>query len=284
MTITRSVGVAAAVWLLMTCTPGRAEAQQRPLVTEDPESIGAGRIMLEAGFDWGQDETFPASGLSGNLWRMPTVGVSFGISSIAELQIDTGYQWLSIDERQPAPFADLVEPGDSTSAVLDVVVATKVRFVSESGGRPGFAVRFATKLPNASNESGLGLDTTDFLATLLVGKTAGSVRIVGNIGMGILGDPTRGDKQNDVLLYGVSVARAFTERAELVGELNGRAHTAGGEAPPGTESRGQVRFGGRYTRGAVRFDAALVAGLTSDDASIGFSTGLTYVFNAFKVP
>jgi hypothetical protein len=210
--------------------------------------------------------------------------VSFGISSIAELQIDSGYQFLGIDARAPAPFSDVVEPGDSTSAVLDVVVATKVRFVSESGGRPSFGVRFATKLPNASNESGLGLDTTDFLATLLVGKTIGSLRIVGNAGMGILGDATRGDSQNDVFLYGASVARALTDRAELVADVNGRTHTAGGDPPPGTESRGQARIGGRYTRGPARFDAALVAGLTSRDASIGFSAGVTYVFNAFKVP
>ena len=91
-------------------------------------------------------------------------------------------------------------------------MATKVRFVSERGGRPALGVRFATKLPNASNESGLGLDTTDFLATLLVGKTLGPVRLAGNLGMGILGDPTRGDRQNDVLLYGVSCRRAVSEQ------------------------------------------------------------------------
>ena len=38
------------------------------------------------------------SGLKGNLWRMPTLGVSFGISSIAELQIDGGlYDQLTIN-------------------------------------------------------------------------------------------------------------------------------------------------------------------------------------------
>ncbi len=29
----------------------RAGAQQRPLVTEDPETIGAGLVLLEGGFD-----------------------------------------------------------------------------------------------------------------------------------------------------------------------------------------------------------------------------------------
>src|SRR6185295_11675202 len=67
-----------------------AHAQQRPLVTEDPETIGAGRILVEGGLDWANQAHYPASGLEGDLLRLPTIGVSFGISSIAEFQIDGG--------------------------------------------------------------------------------------------------------------------------------------------------------------------------------------------------
>ena len=31
---------------------GTARAQQRPLVTEDPETVGAGRILIEGGIDY----------------------------------------------------------------------------------------------------------------------------------------------------------------------------------------------------------------------------------------
>ena len=87
-----------------------AAAQQRPLVTEDPEVIGAGLILLEGGFDYGRDVLFPASGLQGNLLRAPTLGVSFGISSIAELQIDGGlYNRLTVTHRGVGP-APLAEP------------------------------------------------------------------------------------------------------------------------------------------------------------------------------
>ena len=70
--------------------------------------------------------------------------------------------------------------------------------MSEGPGRPSFGIRFATKLPTAGNESGLGLDTMDFSLVGLVGKTARSVRVVGNFGLGILSDPIDGDRQNDV--------------------------------------------------------------------------------------
>jgi hypothetical protein len=262
------------------------KAQQRPLVTEDPETVGAGRILIESGFDYSRDAEYPASGLQGNLLRVPLVGVSIGISSIAELQLDGGfYNRLSVTSRQPAPLSSMVDQlGTSVHDVEDVVVATKIRVVSETMGRPSFGVRFATKLPNASNESGLGLDTTDFFASILIGKTVRSLRTVGNFGVGILGDPTRGDRQNDVLTYGLSLARALTNAAEIVGEVNGRIHTRDGEAPPGTESRSVARVGARYTAGGWRADAGLLFGLTSRDPDIGFLAGFTYVFNAFKVP
>jgi hypothetical protein len=280
----------APVFLFVFATLGwcpSAFAQQRPLLTEDPEPIGAGRLLIEGGFDLSRNEQYPVSGLEGTLLRLPTVGVSIGISSIAELQIDGGfYDRLSIKARDPnAPLAsELTATGNRTHDVSDFVVATKIRFTTEAAGRPALGIRFATKLPNASNESGLGLDTTDFHITLLGAKTVQSVRVVGNLGVGILSDPTQGHRQNDVLDYGVSFARAMTQEAELVGELNGRFSTRGGEALPGTDTRGLLKFGGRYTRGPVRIDAGVFFGLTTIDPTLGFTAGFTYVFNAFTLP
>lgn len=266
--------------------PTAAAAQQRPLVTEDPETVGAGRVLIEGGFDYRRRVEFPVSGLEGHLLRGALIGTSIGISSIAELQIDGGVlSRLSITRRGSGPLAGMVTAaGDTATSVEDIVVGTKIRMVPEGVSRPSFGIRFATKLPNASNESGLGLDTTDFYASLLIGKTAQSVRMVGNVGMGILGDPTRGDRQNDVLTYGFSFARALTTAAEIVGEINGRIDTRDGEPPPGTESRSTVRLGGRYTVGGFRADAALLLGVTANDPAVGVAAGLTYVFSAFRVP
>lgn len=275
----------AAIAVLVLAQP--AFAQQRPLLTEDPETIGAGRILLEGGVDFEHEEEYPVSGLKGNLWRVPTLGISFGLSSIAEFQIDgSPHTNLAIASRNPlAPLASLVTAtGSSTSDVQDFVVATKIRILSETARRPAFGMRFATKLPNASNESGLGLDTTDFFASILGAKTVQSIRVVGNVGLGILSDPTFASRQNDVLTYGVSFARALTNQAEVVGEINGRASTRSGGPLPGTESRGILKVGGRFTYKTLRLDTGILFGLTTVDPSVGFTAGFTYVFNAFKVP
>ena len=282
-----SLRVSVACFTVVLCTfPVTSLAQQRPLVTEDPETVGAGQVLVEAGFDYARDAVYPASGLEGHLLRAPLVGVSIGVSSIAEIQFDGGVRnQLSITRRFTAPLDGLVTAaGDTTSSVEDVVVGTKVRLMSEGSSRPGVALRFATKLPNASNESGLGLQTTDFYASLLMAKTVESVRLVTNVGIGILGDPTRGDQQNDVLTYGLSFSRAITQSGEVVGEINGHVSTRSGVPPPGTDTRGTLRFGTRYTVGSVRADAAMLVGLTTRDPSFGVAAGFTYVFHAFQVP
>jgi hypothetical protein len=263
-----------------------AAAQQRPLATEDPEPIGAGRMLVEGGIDYAHDQHYPVSGLDGNLRRLPILGVSVGISSIAELQIDGGpFDRLTITNRKRAALSELLTvTGDTTHDVDDILIGMKIRLGPETTNRPALGFRFATKLPNARNETGLGLDTTDFFASILAAKTVQSIRVVGNIGLGILGDPTDGQRQNDALTYGVSFARAMTQQTELVGELNGRVSTRSGGPLPGTETRGLLKFGGRYTRGAIRFDAGVFVGLTSTDPTIGLTTGFTYIFNAFTLP
>jgi hypothetical protein len=264
-----------------------AFSQQRPLLTEDPEPIGAGRMLIEGGVDLAHDQHYPTSGLRGNLWRVPAIGLSFGLSSIAEFQIDGALRdRLAITGRDPAaPLASLVTAtGDSTSSFEDVVIGTKIRLLSEGVGQPAFGVRFATKLPNASNESGLGTDSMDFSASVLGAKTVQSVRVVANVGAAILSDPVVGNRQNDLLTYGASFARALTQRAELVGEVHGRLSTREGGPFPGTESRGLLKLGGRFTQGSVRLDAGVFFGLTTIDPSIGFTAGFTYVFNAFTIP
>ncbi len=276
--------MAAAMLLVVAAT---AAAQQRPLVSVDPETIGSGRVLVETGIDYARSVEYPASGLEGHLRRFPLIGISVGIGDIGEVQIDGGlYNHLSITERDPAaPLAHMLTvTGDSTWSIEDLVIGTKVRLISEGMSRPAFALRSATRLPNASNESGLGLDTMDFYSSLLVAKTVRSVRAVGNIGLGILGDPTRGDRQNDVITYGFSLARAITNSAELVAEINGRKDTREGEPPPGTESRGTIRVGARYTIGGWRGDVAALFGVTPTSPAVGVAAGFTYVFSVPALP
>ena len=261
---------------------GTAYAQQRPLVTEDPETIGTNRILLEGGVSFDKDQENPVHGVAGDITRLGTFGVSVGISPSAEIQVDGGLiQRIDVTERLPAivpsPVANPLVAGDQASSFDDLVIATKIRLASEATTRPAIGLRFGTKLPTASPEKGIGLGTTDFFATFLVAKTVQSVRTVGNVGMIVMGNPVVGGDQSTALGFGVSVARALTNEFEVVGELNGRLTPFEDIVPIGLESRGVFRLAGRYTYQMLRLDFGLLAGVTNRDPSFGISAGATYV-------
>ena len=172
------------------------------------------------------DVEYPASGLDGQPAARAALGVSVGISSIAEMQIDGGFHnHLTITGRHPGAARRMVTAtGDTTGDVEDIVDRHEGadRCRKACGGRRS-AFRFATRLPNANNESGLGLDTTDFTPRSWSARPSQSVRMVGNVGLGILGDPVDGNRQNDVVTYG-AVARP---RADASAPKSSARSTAG---------------------------------------------------------
>ena len=256
-------------------------AQQRPVLTEDPDPVGEGKMLIEAGVDHTWTQRFPVSGLEGHLLREPLLGLSSGMGSSSELQVD-GLSWsrLAIRTRFDAPLSSTVESGGpSTASVDDIVIGAKTRVLRETAHRPSIGLRFATRLPNAGNEKGIGTDTMDFFQSLLVAKSIRSTRVVGNIGMGILSDPVRGDRQNDVLTYGVSVVQRL-RRVALVADVNGWVSTRAGTPPVGTDTRGTATFGVRYPIGRVRFDGGFYTALTSSDARTGVTGGITWTFDS----
>jgi hypothetical protein len=278
----RNLVIAAA---LLTCSVP-SFAQQRPLQTEDPETIGSGRLLIEAGIDYDRDASFPVSGLRGNHLALPSFGASLGVSSIAEIQIDWApYQTLSITEQVPgAPLSRVLQlDGSSTDDFGDIHIGAKVKLLGETAGRPAIGSWFRTRLPNAGNESGLGKDVQDFSTALSIGKTVQSIRVVANVGMMMIGKPTEAAAQDDLLIYSLSVARAISSAAEVVGEFAGRANFAN-IITPGAEDRGLLRFGMRYTMSGVRVDGGVLLGLSPRDPEIGVTAGFTWVFNAFNVP
>jgi hypothetical protein len=254
-------------------------AQQRPLSTEDPEPIGAGRIAAAAGVSAGTDIVFPLSGLRGTLYNLPLASVTFGLGPSADLQISGGpYDRLEISSRSTAPLSPLVHStGLSTSDVHDIVLGTRVRWIDDVGG-VAVGSLFAVRLPNAKHPSGLGQDTTDFSALLLLGKTVAGVRAAGNIGVTIMAEPLNASKQNDVLTYGVSLTGGSGRAFAPLAEINGRKSTRKGTAPIGTESRSIARVGARFTRGRATLDIAAGRGFNTIGPTMIFDVGLTRVF------
>ncbi len=252
-------------------------AQQRPLRTDDAELVKTGRVRLEFGMEFLQDQQFPLSGLEGDLTRVGVTGIHVGMGEYAEFQLSgVIHDFLSVTDRtQPILPPDF--SGNSTSDFGDLILATKLKLAREKGARPALAFKFAVQLPNASNESGLGTDTTRFYGSLLASKHFGKLQLLGNVGIGILDSPVQPNSQSDLVTYGAAAIVPLKPKINLVGEVSGR----GGDQEPGSESEAQARLGVQFWAAGLRWDIAGIAGLQEFDARSGVTIGLTYEFQAF---
>jgi hypothetical protein len=145
---------AALVVVMMVVAIRPASAQQLRLEIQDPEPIGTGRVLFHIESSVAKDAFYPLSGLQGNPWQLPMLGFVVGLSPIADLEISGGpYNRLDITGRRPASLAAVVTAtGDTTHAVEDVVIGTKIRLAPETSKRPAFG--FGTESRGIANVGG----------------------------------------------------------------------------------------------------------------------------------
>lgn len=262
--------------LILFLIPSPGLAQSRPLKTELVETVEKGKVRFELGFEFLQDAKFLLSGLKGDLTRIGVLGLRFGAGDNVEIHFDwTAYNFLDVDDRTEAPNSGNLDfDGNSTSDFGDLILAAKVRLLSEGEKRPALGFRFAAELPNASNESGLGNDETNFYAGFLLEKEIRRVRLIGNIGLAILGDPTRLSSQRDLVTYGLAAIYPVHSQVNVIADLNGRAGSGG----IGTEEQGILRLGGQINALGVRWDIGVLSGLYDTDPSTGILVGLSRDF------
>lgn len=259
-----------------------AQAQQRPLLTEDVDIIEPGSLRIEAGIDFLQNAKFPLSGLTGDLTRVGVIGVTIGLSPNVEVQVEgVAQNVLSINSQTvPSPLPLAFAPGaTSTNDTGDFTLATKIKFRSETRRGPSLGFRFGVQLPNSNQARGIGANQTNAFGSLLFGKKFGRdgrVNLFGNLGIGILTAPLEAFTQNDVLLYGFAGIVRVNKQLSIAGEVNGRANTRSGSAPLGTESQAEARLGMQIRASGLRFDFAGIAGLTEFSPRSGVTFGVTY--------
>ena len=258
-------------------------AQQRPLITEDVETVKPGSVRFEFGFDFQQDRDLTLSGLNGDLTRIGVVMLRMGFAPNVELETGGVIQnFLSIN-RQFQPSAvplRLTQGTNSTHDTGDFFLAAKVRLRNESRRMPSVAFRFGVELPNSNQARGIGVNQMNFFATAIAGKHFGRFNLFGNLGLGILTAPNDPYSQNDVVLYGVAGSYRVNDLLSLVGEAQGRYSTRR-IAPLGTESDGAARFGARIRAAGLTWDVAGQKGLYRHSARTGLTVGVSYEAGLF---
>jgi hypothetical protein len=258
-----------------------ANAQQRPLITEDVDIIPSGSLRISGGVDFVQKARFPVSGLTGDLTRVGVINVSIGLAPNVEVQIEgVAQNVLSINTRGASAIPlSLAANANSTNDIGDFMLWTKIKLRNETANLPSVGFRFGVQLPNSNQARGISLNQTNAYGQVLFGKKFGQdarVNTFGNLGIGILTAPTAFFTQNDVLTYGLAGIVRLNKQFSLAGEVNGRTNTRPGTGPLGTESQGEARIGMQVRASGLRFDFAGIKGLTNFSPHSGITVGVTY--------
>jgi hypothetical protein len=268
----RPFRLAVVLSLLAAFAGSAAQAQTlsgRPFRTEAASTLDWGEHALELGGEYRSEMTplpILGAGVQGDYWRVPVLRYRAGLGR-AEVQVAgalmTGFS--------PDP-AGL----DSEDEVGDFAIWLKIEALREAPGRPGLGVLVGTKLPNASDETGLGTDETDVFLALALSKTTGVHELRLNLGLAILGDPATDSSQEDLLTYGL--AGRHGDRHAFLWEVWGRA--LGDEDRDLEESTARLGYGWFGER--VSFDASLLVGLEDVSGDLGASLGVTWLLGAAR--
>ncbi len=264
--------------IVVVCMASRAWGQEeRPLRTDNADLIGVGVLRTSFGVEFLHEARYSLSGLEGDLMRFGVTEVRVGVGEYAEFQVSGVFRdFFSVTQRT-APVIPPTFAGNTTSDFGDLILGAKLKIVSEKAARPSVSFKFAVQLPNATNESGLGTDETEFYSSVLLRKHLGRLELLGNVGLGILGSPIQPNSQSDMVTYGFAVAMPVHPKLELTGEVHGRT------GPPrvGNENLAQVQLGIRFRAAGMRWDVAGLAGLEHFSPGSGLTMGVTYEFQAF---
>ena len=266
---------------LFVCLP--LAAQNRPLRTVDAETVPAGTMRVQVGFDFLQDVDFPLAGLSGDMTSVGVVQIRMGVGKIAEVQLEGAVHHFLDVRKQVGAFVTPVLTGpNSTHDVGDFSIATKIRLLSETKKRPAVGFRFGYQMPNSNQSRGIGSNTSNIFAEIILQKHFGKLNLMGNAGVAILQAPAANFTQNDVLTYGAGFSYAAHRRLNVVGEVAG-FHSTRTISPSlvGTESRSQGRFGLQILAGGFQWDIAGIAGITRNSPRTGFTFGISRDFRWF---
>jgi hypothetical protein len=260
-----------------------AQAQQRPLLTDDIDITAPGSIEVGAGVDFLQNAKFPISGITGDQSRVGDIRIKTGFAANVELQIEGTIQnFVAINSRGPSAIP-LTVSGNSTNDFDDFIVSAKIKLRNESKYLPALGFKFGFQMPNTDQARGIGTNQINIFSKIILQKKFGSFvnktprfNVYGNVGLGILTAPLASFTQNDVFLYGLAGIYRINDRINVVSEVNGRLSTRSGAAPLGTESVGQFRVGTQIKASGLRFDTAAVFGLTHYSPRTGVVFGVTY--------
>jgi hypothetical protein len=233
-----------------------------PLSSLDAHTLPKGKLEVRLGAKYMEDRWFPFEGKNTNRRELylPYVSLNVGIADNVEVHFDYPYIFLDSDRTN----------SDWDSG--DITLGVKMNLVKETSKFPALSLDFTTKLPNADYDKRFGTDETDFFIVALLAKRIWNLNIFTNTGLGIIGDPTDTNSQDDVFVYGVGVKYYLLSKLDVVAEINGWGFSSEDNNYSVSTIGAQYQLSSHW-----RIDTGVHFGLTDESEDWGISLGLTYM-------
>ena len=180
-------------------------AQRPALRTYGAGTLGGGLIEITVGSEYSAKSAAPFPEAPRTLWKVPMFSVRWG----AAANVDFEFAWSG---KLLAGYAG----GSRGSDWGDPVVGTVFRAFDEHDGVPAVGLRTAVKLPSTSFlPYYLGSDQTDFSFALVASRHAGTVEMLLDLGLGIIGNPRELGSQDDIYIASAALVIPAGEGIKL---------------------------------------------------------------------
>lgn len=254
-------------------------SQQHPLPVESASLLESGHAQFDFTAAYYRGQSYPLSGLTGDLTKFGNIRFAVSLSEYVELQTDgTLLNILRIKKREPAFNSGRIISTNPTADIGDFSVWTKFGLLNEYTTGIGFSVRFGIQLPNASNESGLGVDEMNFASSLLFQKHLAG-KWTANLGLGILSDPTVTGQQHDVFNYSIEYSLPIGESSYLLLQYAGRR----GHEGIGIYHLDNAKLIFERTSGDLSIRAAGIKNFSQYDTAEGVELTASYIFQLMEI-
>lgn len=171
-------------------------ADHRPMITENASVSGQGVVQFEFGFEhlrWNKN-------YKENLFMLSPF---YGLTEDIELSFDIPYQF-----------------HPSNRGIGDINFNSEILLIEAKEAAPSLSIKGGVKFPSGNSEKGLGSGNTDYSLFTTVSKKIHNVTAHAMLGYCFVGD----DDSRNILIHGVSLSCAVTNRLHIFTEIAGNRH------------------------------------------------------------
>ena len=276
-THTKMIAGTAALVLAGVATPFPVETQLRRGAAIQPlATVAGGDFVFGAGVSARRDAGFPLSGLTGDLYSYAALHAAYGFADRAVFEITgTLASVLRVESaglEPPAP-VEGAGPGSRLTDVGDFELA--VTFLPGRLGGLRFGGYLAAKLPNATEASGIGTNTTDVTFGGAGAWGGKGWQLTWRAGVSILQVPAQVFEQSDVFAYAAEWLWSPAGSVRVAVGTRGLANTRP-TVRVGTEDTGEALLSGEWRLGNWVLDITGGRGYTTRSGSWTAGAGVAY--------